>query len=45
LFLTAMGAPDKLSAAKKALFASIAGTIIIIIASGALNFVRGLFHI
>lgn len=35
LFLTAQGAPEKLSLAKKALFASIAGTAIVILAQVA----------
>lgn len=32
LFLTAQGAPEKLGSAKKALFASIAGTVIVVLA-------------
>lgn len=35
LFLTALGAPEKLSAAKKALFASIGGTVLVILALAA----------
>lgn len=45
LFLTAAGAPDKLSIAKKALIASIAGTIIIIIGKEAANFIGTTFGI
>lgn len=36
LFLVALGDPAKLGTAKKALFASVAGTIIIVIAGSAL---------
>lgn len=39
LFLTAQGAPEKLNKAKIALFASVAGTIIIIAANSALALV------
>jgi heme/copper-type cytochrome/quinol oxidase subunit 4 len=45
LFLTAQGDPSKLSTAKKALFAAVAGTIICIVAGGAINFVGGIFNI
>jgi len=45
LFLTAQGEPGKLSTAKTALFASVAGTIIVIIASSAIPFVSSIFHI
>ncbi|MFA5877841.1 MAG: hypothetical protein WC845_00485 [Candidatus Staskawiczbacteria bacterium] len=39
LFLTALGAPEKLTIAKKALFAAIAGTIVIILAASAVGLV------
>jgi len=45
LFLTAQGDPGKLNAAKTGLFASIAGTIIIIIAVNAVTFVKNSFGI
>jgi hypothetical protein len=45
LFLTAQGDPGKLNAAKTALFASIAGTILIILANGAIAFVKNSFGI
>ncbi len=35
LFLSSIGAPEKLSIAKKALFASIAGTVLVILALAA----------
>ena len=41
LFLTAQGAPEKLSSAKKALFAAVAGTVLVIVAQGALSLVGG----
>ena len=43
LFLTAAGDPGKIGTAKMALFASIAGTIIIIIAKSAENFIGNTF--
>ena len=43
LFLTAAGDPGKLGAAKTGLFAAIAGTILIILANGAVSFVRNSF--
>lgn len=45
LFLTALGDPAKLKSAKTGLFAAIAGTVLIIVASGALNLVRSAFNI
>lgn len=45
LFLTAQGDPGKLNAAKTALFAAIAGTILIILAQGAVAFVKNSFGI
>jgi hypothetical protein len=39
LFLTAQGAPEKLGTAKKALFAAVAGTVLVIIASYAMDLV------
>lgn len=43
LFLTAQGEPAKLSSAKLALFCAIGGTILIILANGAMDFVRSSF--
>lgn len=43
LFLTAAGSPDKLSMGKKALIASVAGTIIIIIGRTAEVFIKDTF--
>lgn len=40
LFLAALGSPDKLGLAKKALIASIAGTIIIVLAASAITIIR-----
>ena len=45
LFLTAQGEPAKLNAAKMALFSAIGGTILIILAQGAITFVRNSFGI
>jgi len=45
IFLTAQGAPEKISTGKKALIASVAGTILIIVASGALNLVKSAFNL
>ncbi|MCX6721094.1 MAG: hypothetical protein NT026_00600 [Candidatus Staskawiczbacteria bacterium] len=45
LFLTAQGEPAKLNAAKTGLFAAIGGTILIIIASSAILFVKNSFGI
>lgn len=39
LFLTAQGAPEKLTSAKKALFAAVAGTVLVIIAGSAIALV------
>lgn len=43
LFLTAQGDPGKLNSAKTALFASIGGTILIILANSAILFVGNSF--
>ncbi len=40
LFLTALGAPEKVGTAKKALFASLAGTIIIVLAGSVIVIIR-----
>jgi hypothetical protein len=40
LFLIAQGAPEKLGLARKSLFASIIGTVLVIIASSALSLVE-----
>ncbi|MFH1968075.1 MAG: hypothetical protein ABIJ84_01665 [bacterium] len=40
LFLSALGSPDKLSLARKALIASVAGTIVIILAASAVVIIR-----
>ncbi len=45
LFLTAQGAPEKLSSAKKALFAAIAGTILVLVAQGAMDMIRKALNI
>ena len=45
LFLTAQGDPGKLKTAKTALFTAIGGTVIIIIASYATDFVGRIFGI
>ena len=45
LFLTAQGAPQKLSSAKKALFAAIAGTILVLVAQGAMDMIRKALNI
>jgi len=45
LFLSAQGDPSKLKAAKTALFAAIAGTILVIVASGAIGLVSSTFGI
>jgi len=44
-FLTAQGAPDKLSASKKALIAAVAGTILVVVAASAINIVGSMFGI
>lgn len=45
IFLTAQGAPEKINTGKKALFAAIAGTIIVIVASSAIPLVKSIFKI
>lgn len=45
LFLTAQGAPEKLKSAKTALIAAVAGTILVIVAQGALSLVGSAFGI
>lgn len=45
LFLSAQGAPEKLNSAKKALFAAIAGTVLVIVASGAISLIKSAFNI
>ena len=45
LFLSSMGDPSKLNSAKMSLFAAIGGTILIILASNAINFVKNSFGI
>lgn len=40
MFLTAQGDPTKLTSAKKALYASIIGTVLILVASSALTLVN-----
>ena len=45
LFLSALGAPDKLTLAKKALIASVIGTLLVIIAVSATSMVRDAFNI
>jgi len=45
LFLQAQGAPEKLGSAKKALFASVAGTLLVIVASSAISLVGPAFGI
>ena len=43
MFLTAQGAPEKLNSAKKALFAAIAGTVLVIVAGSAIALVGQAF--
>jgi uncharacterized membrane protein (DUF485 family) len=45
LFLTAQGAPEKLSTAKKALFAAVVGTVLVLVAQGAFSIVGGALNI
>ena len=45
LFLLSMGDPSKLNAAKLSLVAATAGTVIVIIAQFAMDFVGGIFGI
>ncbi len=40
LFLSALGAPEKLGLAKKALFASVAGTVIVVLAASAYAIIK-----
>jgi len=43
LYLTCLGDPGKLKAANTSLFAAIGGTILVILASGAIRFVANSF--
>ena len=45
LFLIAQGAPEKLKSAKTALLAAVAGTVIVILANVATDFVGKIFGI
>lgn len=45
LFLMAAGAPENLGKAKTALIASVIGTVVVIVANGALGLVGGAFGI
>ena len=45
LFLSAQGAPEKLKSAKTALFTAVAGTILVIVAQGAISIVGSAFNI
>ncbi len=45
LFLTAQGDPGKVKTARTALLTAVAGTVIVLIAGGALNFVKNAFKI
>lgn len=45
LFLTASGDPAKLKTAKTALIASVAGTVLVIVASGAIGLVSSAFDL
>ena len=45
LFLTAQGDPTKLGSARKALFSAVAGTVLVIVAGGALGLVGSAFGI
>jgi len=40
LFLAAMGSPEKIGLARKALIAAVAGTIIIVLAASAITIIR-----
>jgi small-conductance mechanosensitive channel len=42
LFLSAFGAPEKLKKAKIALFSAIAGTVLVILAYGAIDLVKNI---
>ena len=43
LFLSASASPEKASAGKKALFAAVAGTVLVIVASSAISLVGSAF--
>lgn len=45
LFLMAQGEPAKLSMARKSLFTSVAGTVLVIVATGAINIVSKAFNL
>jgi len=45
LFLVAQGDPEKINVAKRSLIAAIVGTVIIIVAAGAINLVGSAFGI
>ncbi|MGA2418187.1 MAG: hypothetical protein ABSF55_03045 [Candidatus Staskawiczbacteria bacterium] len=45
LFLLAQGAPEKLNSAKKALFAAVAGTVLVLVANSAVYMVSHAFNI
>ena len=44
LFLMAAGDPGKLGSAKTSLIAAVIGTLVIILANGAIGLVKGIFH-
>jgi len=45
IFLSAAGSPEKLGEGKKALFAAIAGTVLCIVAAGAVGLVSSMFNL
>jgi len=45
LFLTAQGAPEKLTTARKALIYSVAGTVLIIVANSAVYLIGNAFNL
>ena len=45
MFLVAAGDPGKLGGAKTGLIAAIAGTVVVIVANGAVSLVGGIFNI
>ena len=45
LFLIAQGAPDKLTSARKALFAAVIGTVVVIVANSAVYLVGNAFNL
>ena len=45
IFLSAAGDPGKLSSAKTALIAAVIGTVVVIVANGAVGLVGGIFGI